>query len=267
MSITSTASSASARALLSMLRKLPTRVQAIVKSELQPVGELDYRPRKLHMAVSSPWQAYRLRSCRKEPETVQWLESQLRPGDCFYDIGANVGAYSLVAFAITGGRASVFAFEPGFTTFPELVRNVHLNRAAACITPLSIALGDETGIATLHYSDLTAGAARHDWHTSESGTLALPTVCYRLDDLIAALKLPPPTLLKLDVDGPERAVLRGADHTLAAPSLRSCLVELDVSSESYEDIVALLDGKGLRVASRHVRGGGGSTYNVIFTRD
>lgn len=267
MAIISSTKTTSARALLALLRRLPVDIQSIVKSDLQPEGRLDYPAHELRMAVSSPWQAYRLRSCRKEPETVDWLERELRPADCFFDIGANIGAYSLVAFAVTSGRAKIVSFEPGFATFAELCRNIHLNGAEACITPLPVALGDQTAIVPLNYSELTAGAAGHHWDGREVKTLAMPTVCYRLDELIATLRIPPPTLLKLDVDGPELAVLRGADHTLASPLLRSCLVELDVSSESYEDIVALLQGKGLRVKSRHVRGGGGTTYNVIFTRD
>jgi len=267
MSMMSTAREATARALLSVLRRLPIEVQAIVKTELQPIGSLDYPSAKLAMAVGSPWQAYRLFSCRKEPETVAWLERNLREDDCFYDLGANVGAYSLVAFAVMRGHGRVIAFEPGFSTYPELCRNVHLNAAQDCITPLAIALGEKTELLTLRYSDVTAGAARHDW-TGRDGSeaFALHTPCYRLDDVIATLGLPPPTVLKLDVDGPEHEVLRGAAVTLASPSLRTCLVELDASAESYDDSLALLREAGLRIESRHMRGTAGSTFNLILTR-
>ena len=261
-----------AGAILAGLRRFPLDVLSIVKSDLRPVGRLDYGPRRIDMAVNSPWQMYRLRSCAKEPETVQWLESVLRPEDTFYDIGANVGAYSLVAFAVTGGKARVIAFEPGFGTFAELCRNIHLNHAEESITPLAIALSDRTGLASFRYSETTPGAALHNWDASAPGEthapeLVLPTMSYRLDDLIAALDLPPPTLLKLDVDGPELEVLAGAEHTLADPSLRSCIVELDMRSHVYADAVAHLERKGFRVESRHVRGGEeGPLHNVIFAR-
>ena len=81
-----------AGAILAGLRRLPLDVLSIVKSDLRPVGRLDYAASRIDMCVNSPWQLYRLRSCAKEPETVQWLESMVRPGDTFYDIGANVGA-------------------------------------------------------------------------------------------------------------------------------------------------------------------------------
>ena len=235
------------------------------------MGRLDYAPRPIDMCVNSPWQAYRLHSCAKEPETVRWLESELRPGDTLYDIGANVGAYSLVAFAVTHGAAKVIAFEPGFGTFAELCRNIHLNHAEQSVTPISIALSDRTTLAEFRYSETTPGAALHNWEASAAGEthppeLVLPTVIYRLDDLVSALDLPLPTLIKLDVDGPEAEVLGGADQALSNPALRSCLVELDIRTQTYEDVVQLLAGKGFRIQSRHVRGGDGPLHNVIFSR-
>jgi FkbM family methyltransferase len=261
-----------ARALASALRRLPNDVQSIVKWDLRPVGRLDYRPSPILMAVNSPWQAYRLWSCAKEPETVAWLERVLRPSDTFYDIGANVGAYSLVAFAITQGIATIVAFEPGFGTFAELCRNIELNRAEGSVIPVPIALGDRTTIANLWYSETTPGAARHSWDATTPGEalvpeLVLPTVSYRLDDLVTALSLPQPTLIKLDVDGPEFEVLEGADRVLSDRSLRSCLVELDASTASYEKAIARLATKGFEIESRHVRGGGdGPVQNLIFAR-
>ena len=258
--------------LLALLRRFPLDVLSIVKSDLRPVGRLDYGPRRIDMCVNSPWQLYRLRSCAKEPETVQWLESELRPGDTFYDIGANVGAYSLVAFAVAHGEATIIAFEPGFGTFAELCRNIHLNSAERSITPISIALGDRTTLSEFHYSETTPGAALHNWDASAAGEthppeLVLPTVSYRLDDLISALDLPLPNLIKLDVDGPESEVLEGADHALSNPLLRSCIVELDIKSQAFEDVVERLAGKGFSIQSRHVRGGDGPLHNVIFRRN
>lgn len=260
-----------ARALLVLLRRLPLEVLSIVKSDLRPVGRLDYAPRRIDMYVNSAWQLYRLHSCAKEPETVEWLEKELRPGDTFYDIGANVGAYSLVAFEVTRGRATIIAFEPGFGTFAELCRNIHLNRAEHSIVPLPIALGNRTTIAEFRYSETTPGAALHNWQPAAASEthapeLVLPTVSYRLDDLILALGLPRPTLIKLDVDGPESDVLEGADQALSQPTLRGCIVELDVRTQTYNDVVDRLTAKGFQIQSRYVRGGAGSLCNVVFSR-
>lgn len=244
---------------------------SLIKSELRPVGRLDYAPRRIVMALNSPWQLYRLRSSAKEPETVRWLEEEIRPGDCFYDIGANVGAYSLVANAIANGQAKIVAFEPGFGTFAELCRNIALNHAQGTIVPLSIALGDRRALSEFRYSDTTPGAALHSWAEgavgeTQSPELVLPTPTFTLDELVEMLELPQPNLLKLDVDGPELEVLIGADRTLSQLVLRSVLVELDDRSEASRQVVAILQSKGFEVRSRHVRGGGGPIHNVILYR-
>ena len=249
-----------------LLRLLPSKVAAQVKGGVAPIGWLDYAPIRIRMAIDTPWQVYRLSSCAKEPETVAWLEKHVRPGDCVYDIGANVGAYSLVAAAISANRATVIALEPGFASYDVLCRNVLLNRAEAAIVPLPFALGERDAILRLRYSDVAAGAARHEWITATDGSTAtMSTPVFSLDGLISDLGLPDPTLMKLDVDGPELAVLRGASKALADARLRSVLVELDGSQPDGRAAVTLLEELGFQVVSRHPRGDG-ALYNVIFER-
>jgi FkbM family methyltransferase len=258
------------KVLAFFLSWLPSRVLAVLKWELRPWGRLDYQGAEIRMVLGSPWEIYRLRSCAKEPETVGWLERELQPTDCLYDIGANVGAYSLVAFAVSHGHAAILAFEPGFGTYAALCRNVEINHAEGSITPLPFALGDVNGLSTFGYSDTAPGAARHVWgdgSDDDSQTvLALRSPTMTLDYLVEALKLPQPNLIKLDVDGPELQVLSGAGRTLSNPRLRSCLVELDDALESSARARALLEAAGFREQSRHVRGGAGTLYNVIFAR-
>jgi FkbM family methyltransferase len=251
------------------LRLLPPRFVALVKSGLKPVGRLDYRAKRVEMVLNSPWQVYRLKSCAKEPETVRWLETHVRPGDCFYDIGANVGAYSLVASAITNGEVKVFAFEPGFATFAELCLNIRQNGAAESVVPLPVGLGSSNGMFEFKYSDIAPGAALHNWGDAETREpdLVLRTAVFKLDDLIDLLSLPHPTLLKLDVDGPELDVLRGATRLLGSAELRTLLVELDGRSESAEEVGRLLEGFGFRLESSHIRGGDGPTYNSIYVKN
>ena len=96
--------------------------------------------------------------------------------------------------------------------------------------------------------------------------MVLPTVSYRLDDLISAFDLPQPTLIKLDVDGPEAEVLAGADEALSNPALRGCLVELDIRHADVHGCRRSAHRKGFRIESSHSRGEGDPLQNVIFTR-
>jgi hypothetical protein len=78
-----------------------------------------------------------------------------------------------------------------------------------------------------------------------------PVLSYRLDDLINSFGLAPPTHVKIDVDGAELLVLRGAEQALGDRRLRSVLVELQRGSEMRGQIIDYLAGRGLRLREEH----------------
>jgi len=91
---------------------------------------------------------------------------------------------------------------------------------------------------------------------------------FRLDDLMDTVGLPPPTHIKLDVDGGELAVLAGAARALASPSLRTMLIE--VSTSRSDDITQVLGRHGLRLDSKvNVQNKAGEylVWYGLFTRD
>src|SRR5262249_15125786 len=153
-----------------------------------------------------------------EPWTIDWLETCLRPGEVLYDIGANIGAYALVAAKVSGGQARVYAFEPGFANFAALCQNIVLNGCGECVVPLPIALGEKAGMMNWKYRNLSPGAASHalggrlpglpgeSCRTEAPYEQLMPV--HRLDDLLTQFGLPFPNHIKLDVDGTELEVLR-----------------------------------------------------------
>src|SRR3989304_6219043 len=143
-------------------RLLPTGLWLRIREEAALVRRMDYRRSPIYMCVDS-WieNDVRLHSCGKEPGTVKWIEGCFKPGDVFYDIGANVGAYSLVAFRFLSGNTKIYGFEPGFVTFPQLCRNIYLNGAAEAMVPLQVAISDQTSITGFHYQNLLSGGALH----------------------------------------------------------------------------------------------------------
>jgi FkbM family methyltransferase len=189
-------------------------------------------------------------ACAKEPLTVSWIERSLRAGDVFYDIGANVGSYSLVAAASSHDSVRIFAFEPGFENFSALCQHLIINGFEDRIIPVPMALGAQTALAKFSYRFLTPGGARHFWTQSEEDapfeSLYNQTILtYRLDDLVSQFELTPPTHIKLDVDGAERAVLTGAERVLRAERLRSVLIEVP---QGADDVTPLLADAGLHLA-------------------
>jgi FkbM family methyltransferase len=116
---------------------------------------LDYEGAEILLGVPSKSAQARLRGCAKEPWTVQWIEGWIQPDEVLYDIGANVGAYSLVAALSPAVRARVVAVEPGYPTFAALSDNVVRNRAQGRVTALPVALGRSTTLQSLQLRTLS----------------------------------------------------------------------------------------------------------------
>ncbi len=212
------------------------------------VATLDYPGASIRLHVQSAAVVrLRLRAFEKEPWTVEWLERQLRPGDAFYDVGANVGVYSLIAASICPD-ARIVAIEPAPANYEALCRNLVLNGAADAVIPVPVALAETTHLAALEIADPAAGAAEHvlDGPGASAGRTAV--LAYSLDDLVESLRLPQPTLLKIDVDGGEDAVLAGAAATLRDPRLRSLMLEVD--HVTTEPVLAVLGRSGFTIVRR-----------------
>lgn len=264
--------------LLSTLRKaiqeqtLPDASLLEIRNTIELKRRMDYEPHDIYLHVDSLTEhETRLHSCAKEPDTVEWIERSMKPGDTFYDVGANVGAYSLIAAKAFNGSVKVFAFEPAFLNFTQLCRNVALNQCQDSITPLSIALSDATSLDSFNYHDLIPGGSLHtlgeaiDYKGDRfEPVLKQPLLGFKTDDLIDQFALPVPTHIKIDVDGIELAILKGADRTLADNTLRSIVVELE-EGESEQQITDLLTQKGFRLDARHGRRTPGM-FNCIFVR-
>jgi FkbM family methyltransferase len=256
------------RSVAVALRALPLGVRLQVLEGLRHnKRQVDFSTQPIHLDVTSLGELGRLRPCAKEPETVGWLLSHRGRGAVLYDIGANVGAYSLIA-AKSDPATRVVAFEPGYSTYPRLVENVTLNGLDDRVQALQVALGDRTGLSTFEYATTDPGAADHPGIVpGPSGRVATrhSVLCYRLDDLISSFDLPEPTLFKLDVDGAEVAVLRGAPATLAAPALVSVLVEVREGSQEAREVAEILGAAGFEESGGRLHEGG-MVRNTIWNR-
>jgi len=169
-----------------------------------------------------------------ELSAVRLLQRILKPGDVYLDAGANVGLLALVASRCVGPEGKVYAFEPMPTTADRLRENVRLNHAEN-VTVFATGCWESPGTATLHaFSNLeVSGVSLRKRPGLEVGQeFAIPTV--RLDDVIE----PPVTLFKLDVEGAELPVLRGAEKLLTAcrPHMIIELYQTTTASFGYEAI-------------------------------
>ena len=245
-----------AELLSGLVEQLREEAVFSLMERLPPVRDLDYAPHRIQLLVSSPEIRLRLVSVEKEPFTVEWIERSIRAGDVFYDIGANVGAYSLIAAKATNNGARIFAFEPMAASFHDLFRNILLNDCSTSVIPLPIALWSDNGTLTLTTDSRVAGAARHRISPKPPVEADAKTtvVGVRLDDLVERFGLPAPTHAKIDTDGYELEVLRGAERTLTRPEWRSIIVEFDRGeTPRNQAIKTLLVDAGFDAGHQHER--------------
>jgi FkbM family methyltransferase len=145
-----------------------------------------------------------------EPELTH-LKKVLSPGETFVDVGACYGIYTLVASRIVGGRGQVIAFEPSSRAFPILKKNISLNNLTN-VRAFCLALSDKSG-RTLLYRHPKVGCDSLAAHGSVSeGPQEITTQV--LDDVIRELPIDRVGVIKMDVQGAEEWVLRGARNIL-----------------------------------------------------
>lgn len=135
----------------------------------------------------------------------------LRAGELLVDIGANLGVFTILAAGVAG--ASVIAVEPAPETLPALRAHVALNGLESLVEVAATALSDAPGTIRM-----TAGLGASN--RIDASGIAVPVTT--LDALLAGRV---PAVIKLDVEGHEAAVLRGARASLAQPGLLALVVE------------------------------------------
>jgi FkbM family methyltransferase len=211
----------------------------------------------------------------KEVDTIRWIDD-FRPDDVFWDVGANVGVYSL--YAASHNRVTVLSFEPSAANYYVLTKNIQLNELGSHITAYCLAFAAQTQLGVLNIQSNAMGSAlsqfggvgdrslywRTDARPAFHGMLG-----YSIDEFIRCFSPPFPNHLKLDVDGLEIQILEGAQNTLRDARLRSVLVELNLGADGDEAAtMRILADAGLRpVAKGDVQKSDlGQTANFVFAR-
>ena len=148
-----------------------------------------------------------------EAHVERALRDLLGPGDVGYDIGANLGYFSAVMSQAVGPSGRVVAFEPVPSTFARLSLCRELNDYTQ-LTPLLTAVGATRGEIELSFDPRLPGDASSYERPHAQGSSRLRVPISPLDVLVETHDLPRPSVIKIDVEGHELAVLEGAMRTL-----------------------------------------------------
>jgi FkbM family methyltransferase len=151
-----------------------------------------------------------------EPELASFLRDHLRPGGVFVDVGANIGVFTVMAARMVGPSGRVVAIEASPRVYPYLEHNVRTNglenvRLRHC----AAAHEENPGIAFYEApaSHFGMGALSPQFHATPT-----PVASHTLDRILAEENVGPVDLVKLDVEGFEANVFRGAHRLLTSDS-------------------------------------------------
>jgi len=188
-----------------------------------------------------------------EPESAAFITRFLKPGMIFFDVGAHIGEYSLLAASCVGYGGQVHAFEAQPTTAELLRQNCAANRARNVVVN-SCAVSDHEGHLDF---DIHAEPTMSSIATSERGNRGTVTrirVRSTTLDEYCGEKALWPDLVKIDVEGAERLVLEGASRMLSRPAHRAPAVVFECLDSTYrqfgcspDQVVALLQSHGYQV--------------------
>ena len=174
----------------------------------------------------------------KEPKTIDWLNKNGSKYNCLFDIGANLGLYSI--YYAKKFDAKVFSFEPSFKNLELLARNIRLNSLQEHITVISNPLTDKFLVSKYFQGDFKAGVAEasfnnkkyeHEHQTKNKNInfdkekIFYNTLGISIDNLIDENVIDLPKLIKIDVDGNEIEILNGCTNLLKNNKKISILIE------------------------------------------
>lgn len=221
----------------------------ILHTAMERVYEVSHGGVKLKFTAPNPlceWRAKTFSS--KEPETLEWIDT-IPEGSVLWDVGANVGLYSV--YAAKKRNCLVYSFEPSVFNLELLARNLFINGLTerVCIVPL--ALSDHLGSSLMRMTTTEWGGALSTfgqdfgWDGEKiRQVFEFKTVGLSMEDAVQRLEIPKPDYIKMDVDGLEHFILQGGAAVLL--SIKGILIEVnDDFHEQAESCQRLLTDAGL----------------------
>jgi FkbM family methyltransferase len=287
---------ARARAIANFVVKVlglnsPGPITTEIVQAIHPIARIDTSNGPLLCRAGHGRLTWRARTFfTEEPDTIEWLDT-LNPTDVFWDVGANVGLYSI--YAAKFRKCMVYAFEPESQNYALLIDNMSLNNVNERLNAACIALNEAERFGNLTVPFITKGGAYNLFGSPDKRTQDIPesvhaaemfwtkdrvsqlTFGCSIDDLVFRHGFTPPSHIKIDVDGIEYKIIKGAKRTLKSPQLKTVLIELNEKSEVDEEVPGILGRSGFKLVKKRsvwdtkpdkTRQSEMPAYNAIFVR-
>jgi len=218
----------------------------------------------------------------KEPETIDWIDNfKEQEKIIFWDIGANIGLYSIYA-ATKFKNIEIVSFEPSTSNLRVLSRNISINKLEKKIKIFQIPLTEKSNqFLMMRESEFVEGAALHSFgeKIDHEGKFFEGQNNYKiygtsLDYLIKNNILQVPHYIKIDVDGIEHLIMKGALQCLSDVKVKSISIELNENfKQQYEEVLRVMKDKKFHLKQKKRSScisfskNFDETYNYIFERN
>lgn len=253
--------------LMYRLQKLPTKSRARLQSDfaqkmIDTTLAIDTPKGKLSFVLLGKTSGGRaISAITKQPATIEWIDS-FEPGSVFWDIGANVGVFSL--YAALGSNTKVVAFEPAAVNYFLLAANCEANNLFNQIDCLLVGVGRRRAIDRLEVSQFRSGRSfSFRGKADEPYAARQASVVLSIDELVEDYGLACPNYIKIDAPGASEAILAGAERTLRRRELRQVHLEIREQSKGGQRILDMLKEGGLAATSKALHGG---SADLTFAR-
>ena len=190
----------------------------------------------------------------KEPDMINWLD-RLDKDSLLMDVGANIGLYSI--YAAKKNIRRVIAIEPESQNFGILNKNIYINNLSEKITALNIGFSDKDGLEDLFIPMFMTGAALNNLGSSEDfnkdkfkADFKQSVITYSIDSFLEKFPEHFPSHLKIDVDGIESKIIKGANKTLDNKKLKEVIIELNEDLKEDLEVIKILKSKGFELSSK-----------------
>ena len=200
----------------------------------------------------SDWRAQTFST--KEPETLDWIDS-MQDGGILWDIGANIGTYSIYA-ALKYRNIEVISFEPSTNNLRVISRNISINNLEEKIKINQFPLSDKINeFASMNESEFIEGwsMGTFAYQNDVEGKNFVPKQKYKIlgttvNFLLDSKILNTPNYIKIDVDGIEHMILKGADRHLDNKNIKSVLIELNENfKDQYDTVLEIMKNNNFKI--------------------
>ena len=211
-------------------------------------------------------------TARNDARQIEFFLNRVEPGDFLLDIGGHRGQYAVILAALAGGSGQVVSFEPDNIARKILLDNVALNNYAPRVTVEAIALSDSCGVKSFYSrgGDSMSSLARSGLGTNAHAddVIEQSVRTERLDDYITTRGLQFPKWIKLDTEGAEIAILRGAPNVLRSEAGIVCELHPYAWQEfgtSFQELLQIVwaSGRTIRYLDESLRIENGPVYGAV----